>query len=180
MLEKEKIAFNIESDQDVLGDEEIRKLVRILRAVQHYGSDYALAEALHVDFLGLKPFDLYDMTVSARREKLNLYKFLEREQPELFNKFSSWKRAAENRGAAEAFEEIVRDSGFLAHVLNHPSATEKLAKLHALFDLLKSFVERDKKYTLRDFFEYLDLMEEHGVAVKSDVKPCDCRAACAS
>ena len=167
MLEKEKIAFNIESDQDVLGDEEIKKLIRILRAVEHYGHDYALAEALHVDFLGVKPFDLYAMTVSARREKLNLYKFLEREQPELFNKFSSWKRAAENRGAAEAFEEIVRESGFLAHVLNHPSATEKLAKLHALFDLLKSFVERQKSYTLRDFFEYLNLMEEHGVSVKS-------------
>ena len=44
---------------------------------------------------------------------------------------------------------------------------EKLAKLHALFDLLKSFVERQKDYTLREFFAYLDLMEEHGVGIKS-------------
>ena len=50
MLEKQHVLFNIESNQDVLGDEEIKKLVRILRAVQHFGSDVWLAEALHVDF----------------------------------------------------------------------------------------------------------------------------------
>ena len=67
---------------------------------------------------------------------------------------------------AEAFETIVYESGFIEAVLNHPSATEKLAKLHALFDLLKSFIERQKNYTLDDFFTYLDLMEEHDIAIR--------------
>jgi DNA helicase II / ATP-dependent DNA helicase PcrA len=182
MLEKERIPFIIESDQDVLGDEEIRKLVRILRAVQRFGNDVALAEALHVDFLGIAPIDVYKLSAYAARERKKLYEVMR--SPALLDAagidsgskevymrlsgmLSDWRRAAKNRGAAEAFETIVYRSGFLESLLNHPSATEKLAKLHALFDLLKSFVERQKNYTLDDFFRYLDLMEEHGLAIKS-------------
>ncbi|HVO29034.1 MAG TPA: ATP-dependent DNA helicase [Candidatus Paceibacterota bacterium] len=167
MLEKESIPFTIESDQDVLGDPEIRKLVRLLRAVRDFGNDAALAEALHADFLGVEPMEVYRLAVTAHRERVKIYDILRRDQPALFAKFSAWKRAAENRGAVEAFEEIVRGSGFLAAVLQHPSAAEKLAKLHALFDLLRSLVERHRNYTLKEFFTYLDLMEEHGVAIKA-------------
>jgi DNA helicase-2/ATP-dependent DNA helicase PcrA len=181
VLEKESIPFAIESDQDVMGDDEIKKLIRILRAIQHFGSDAALVDALHMDLLGLAPLDLYKITVSAHRERVRVYDFLR--SPALVEKcgvsdearaaiatiarnFSNWKRAAENRGAVEAFEIIVRESGFLAALLRHPSATEKLTKLHALFDLLKSLVERNRNYTLNDFFAYLDLIQEHGVSVK--------------
>lgn len=182
MLEKEKILFNIESDQDVLGDEEIKKLVRILRAVQRFGNDVTLAEALHVDFLGIAPIDVYKLSAYAARQRMKLYEVMR--SPALlaaagvesasktaygsfFNRLSGWQRAAKNRGAGEAFEMIVYESGFLTALLNHPSATEKLAKLHALFGLLKSSIERQKNYMLDDFFRYLDLMEEHGLAIKS-------------
>src|SRR6185437_14087274 len=84
----------------------------------------------------------------------------------LFTRLQAWKRASKNKGAAEAFEAIVYESGFVAALLNHPSATEKLAKLHALFDILKSLVEQRKNYTLDDFFVYLDLMEEHDIAIR--------------
>lgn len=181
MLEKEKVPFSIESDQDVLGDDEIKKLVRILRAVQRFGNDVALSEALHVDFLGVAPIDVYKLMAYAARERKRLYEVMrspglleaagvdsasKTAYGRLFEGLSGWQRAAKNRGAGEAFEKIVYESGFLVAVLNHPSASEKLAKLHALFDILKSFVERQKNYTLDDFFRYLDLMEEHDLAIR--------------
>ena len=180
MLEREKIAFTIESDQDVLSDDEIKKLMRILRAVQKFGNDVALAEALHVDFLGIPPIDVYKLSSFAAKKRIKLYEVLRSEVllreagiesvaacQKFFANLSAWKRAAKNAGAGEAFSAIVYGSGFIEAILNNPSATEKIAKLHALFDLLKSFIERKKNYTLDDFFTYLDLMEEHGVAVKS-------------
>jgi DNA helicase-2/ATP-dependent DNA helicase PcrA len=180
MLEKENVPFTIESNQDVLGDLEIKKLIRLFRAVQHFGNDVALAEALHVDFLGIPPIDVYTLTSFAAKNHKKLYDVFRSEAllkeagidalaacQALFNNLSAWKRSAENKGAAETFESIVRDSGFLAAILNHPSATEKLAKLHALFDIVKSFVERRKNYTLQEFFTYLDLMEEHDLSIKS-------------
>ncbi len=203
MFERLRLPFHIESDQDVLGDLEIRKLLRVLRAVQHFGSDIQLTEALHVDFLDIAPMDVYRMIAFTNRmrraaaaapqndirnaasERRTMMLFdvlasadLQKEAGVIAKKsvdaavmfarnLQEWKRAAENEGAVEAFERIVRDSGFLAAVLRHPSGSEKLAKLHALFDLLKSFTERNRRYSLRDFFEYLDLMEAHGVAVKA-------------
>jgi len=181
MLEKQHVLFNIESNQDVLGDEEIKKLVRVLRAVQHFGSDVWLAEALHVDFLGISPIDVYKLSSYASKERRKMYEVMQypaglaaagvsdasaAAYARLFQHLSEWKRASKNRGAAEAFEMIVYQSGFIEAVLNHPVATEKLAKLHALFDLLKSFIERKKNYTLDDFFAYLDLMEEHDIAIR--------------
>jgi DNA helicase-2/ATP-dependent DNA helicase PcrA len=181
MLEKQGVLFNIESNQDVLGDEEIKKLVRVLRAVQHFGSDVWLAEALHVDFLGIPPIDVYRLSSYAFKERRKMYEVMQYpvgleaagvSEParvayqKLFQHLSEWRRAAKNRGAGEAFEKIVYESGFIQAVLNHPAATEKLAKLHALFDLLKSFIERQKNYTLDDFFTYLDLMEEHDIAIR--------------
>jgi len=181
MFEKQGVLFTIESNQDVLGDEEIKKLVRVLRAVQHFGNDVWLAEALHVDFLGIPPIDVYRLSSYAFKERRKMYEVMQYpvgleaagvSEParvayqKLFQHLSEWRRAAKNRGAGEAFEKIVYESGFIQAVLNHPSATEKLAKLHALFDLLKSFIERQKNYTLDDFFTYLDLMEEHDIAIR--------------
>ena len=180
VLEKEHIPFHIESDQDVLGDEEIKKLIRILRAVEHFGNDVPLIEALHIDFLGIPPLDVYKFAAFARRERIKIYEvlrsveLLEKAGVEtkdacltFFKNLSTWKSAAKNRGAADAFESVVRESGFLAALLRNVSATEKIAKLHALFEILKSFVEQKRDYTLEDFFTYLDLMEKHGVAIKS-------------
>jgi DNA helicase-2/ATP-dependent DNA helicase PcrA len=165
----------------VLGDEEIKKLVRVLRAVQHFGNDVWLAEALHVDFLGIPPIDVYRLSSYAFKERRKMYEVMQYSAgleaagvseaarvayAQLFQHLSEWRRAAKNRGAGEAFEKIVYESGFIQAVLNHPSATEKLAKLHALFDLLKSFIERQKNYTLDNFFMYLDLMEEHDIAIR--------------
>jgi DNA helicase-2/ATP-dependent DNA helicase PcrA len=181
MFEKHGVLFNIESNQDVLGDEEIKKLVRVLRAVQHFGNDVWLAEALHVDFLGIPPIDGYRLSSYAFKERRKMYEVMQYPvgleaagvsdaarvaYQKLFQHLSEWRRAAKNRGAGEAFEKIVYESGFIQALLNHPSATEKLAKLHALFDLLKSFIERQKNYTLDDFFTYLDLMEEHDIAIR--------------
>ena len=181
MFEKQGVLFTIESNQDVLGDEEIKKLVRVLRAVQHFGNDVWLAEALHVDFLGIPPIDVYRLSSYAFKERRKMYEVMQYPvgleaagvsdaarvtYQKLFQHLSEWRRAAKNRGAGEAFEKIVYESGFIQALLNHPSATEKLAKLHALFDLLKSFIERQKNYTLDDFFTYLDLMEEHDIAIR--------------
>jgi DNA helicase-2/ATP-dependent DNA helicase PcrA len=156
----------------------------LLHAVERFGHEPELAAALHIDFLGIPPLDAYKLLAFARRERSNLYDILRSRAftlksgvenvdavTALFDRLSKWKRDADNRGAAAAFENIVRESGFLAAILKHPSAMEKLEKLHAIFDILKSFVERQKNYTLREFFDYLDLMEKHGVAVKSVAGP---------
>ena len=180
VLEKQGIPFNIESEQDVLSDESIKKLIRILNAVKNFGSVPELLELLHVDFLDIPPLDIYKLfSYCAANKHINPYNLIKSEAllqkadieakdkfVDLFKKLSDWKRAAENLGAAEAFETIVRDSGFLAAILSHPEATKKIEKLHALFEHLKTLIENQKDYTLNDFFDYLDLVNEQEVFIR--------------
>lgn len=179
-LLKQNIPINVESDQDILGDEDIKKLLRILRAVQHFGSSVQFFELLHIDFLDIPPLDIYKLASFAAKKRANPYDVARSEtllaeagieEKEkilaLYQKLSDWKRISENQGAGIAFETIVRDSGFLAHLLSQPAAIEKTAKLHGLFEHLKSLIENKKDYSLRDFFEHLDLLQEHDIAIKS-------------
>jgi DNA helicase-2/ATP-dependent DNA helicase PcrA len=186
VLEKLAVPFAIESDQDTLGDEDIQKLLRILHAVQHFGSPSYLFEYLHIDFLGIPPLDVYKLFSLAGKKRVNAYDVLQSSSlldeagvstaakaqlQEQLAHLSDWKRAAENMGAVRAFETIVRDSGFLVAIMGTPSASQKLAKLHTLFELLKSLVENRKNYTLKEFFAYLDLVQEQGVSLKSADTP---------
>ncbi|MBI4160253.1 ATP-dependent helicase [Candidatus Wolfebacteria bacterium] len=181
MLEKQNIQFAIESDQDVLGDEDIEKLLRIITAVRHFGAKEALAPFLHVDFFDIPPLDIYKLfSYATAQGHMNPYDVMKSEKIlddagiekkerfiDLFHKLSAWRHDAENRGALEVFENIVRDSGFLASIENHPAASEKIAKLHALFEHLKALVEDKKNYRFNEFFDYLELVREHDVPIKA-------------
>lgn len=179
-IEKQSIPCNIESDQDILGDDDVKKLLRVLRAVQHFGTPSYFFELLHVDFLDIPPLDIYKLSSFGALKRMNIYDIARSETLlaeagveskekilGLYHKLSDWKRMTENRGAGEVFEIIVRDSGFLVHILGRPDAMEKIAKLHGLFEHLKSLIENKKNYSLRDFFDHLDLVEEHAIAIKS-------------
>ena len=178
ILEKAGVPFIIESDQDVLNDEDIRKLLIILKAVQNFGSPAELIEMLHVDIFGIPPLDVYKIA-SLRLNPYNIIKdrkIMEKagieeidKLLEIYKNLSFWKSGAKNKGAVQAFEDVVRESGFLVYVLNKPAAAEKLAKLHALFDQIKSLIESHKDYTLEHFFEYLDVIQEHNVLIKTTI-----------
>lgn len=169
MMEKLGVPFVIESSQDILQDEDIRKLIMIMRAIRDYGDPAALIDALHVDFLGADPLDVYKLSYQAHSERQNMYDLMathERLAP-LARNLALWKTLSRNKGAAEAFEAIIRDSGMLSHILTKPNAPEKLEKIHALFDHLKALIENHKDYALDDFLGYLDMLQEHDILIKN-------------
>ena len=178
MLEKFNIPFVIESDQDVFEDKDIKKLLIILKAVEGFGSALELIELLHVDLFKVPPLDVYKIIKS----KLNPYDVIRSSQimeglgveareelKDIYNKLSGWKRDSFNEEAVRSFENIVQQSGFLSHIVSSPSSAEKIRKLHTLFSQIKSLVEKNKNYTLNDFFDYLNILKEHKVSVKSEL-----------
>lgn len=157
MLEKLGLPFIIESDQDIMADPEVRKLLLLLRAIADYGSDEKFIEALHIDFLGIDPLDVYKMMSGAPRSA---------KIEEFLKKLSEWKTLSHNAGVEELFETVVRDSGLLGAILKHP---EKLESINALFDELKSLVQRNKSLTIKEFLEYLDTLREHNILIKKNI-----------
>lgn len=177
-LEKQGIPFIIESDENVLHDIDIRKLVTLLRAIEHFGKDEYLIRALHIDFFGLPSFDVYTLITYAERVSLSLTKVLSRprhlyradiEAPEKFQSFyrnlSNWRTRAENESLVEFFGRIIRESGFLTFLLSLSEGAQKIDKVRSLFDELKRFCAYNRSYTLKDFLEYLDLLEKEDIAV---------------
>jgi len=89
---------------------------------------------------------------------------------ELYNLISSWKNFAQNRSLTEFLEIVVKESGFLNHLLSSGESTEKIAKLSGFFDTARKLVENHREYKLNDFIEHIDLLEEHNILVKKDSK----------
>lgn len=181
IFEKNNIQFVVESDQNILLDNDMRKLIALLRAVNELGNDDLLLPILHADFLGLDGLDIYKLAAFSKKTKISLYDILKSEKVlketgieqcknfySLYKKINSWKSFAQNKPLAELLEIIVEESGFLNHLLSGSEAIEKIAKLSGLFDTAKNLVENHREYKLNNFIAHIDLLEEHNILVKKD------------
>lgn len=183
IFEKNNIPFVVESDQNILLDKDIVKLIALLRAVNELGNDELLLPALHADFLKIDGLDIYKLSAFSKRRKINLYDILKSEKTlkkagieqykkiyNLYKKINSWKSVDQNRSLTEFLEIVVKESGFLNHLLSGPEASEKISKLAGFFDAAKKLIENHRKYKLNDFIEHINLLEEHNILIKKDSK----------
>lgn len=181
MLQKMNVPFTVSSDRDMLADDDIRKLITILRAVNEFGSQEAFIEALHVDFLHIDPLDLYKMMDYANRNKASLYdvaRSLEMlrspdmglAKPETINevyeKFARWKTISHNKGLIELFEIVMRESGLLGHLLAAEDPAERIEMVGGLFEEVKQLIEAHREYGIKDFFDYLRTLKTHNIRIK--------------
>ena len=179
IFRKFDIPFTIESDQNILEDQDVKKLLIILKAIQKFGSDKELIELLFIDIFGIEPLDVYKLA-SFNRGGLGVYDLLKSETlmkeagienikklQEIYEKLSKWKKQSHNKNTVAIFEDIIRDSGLLAKILSDPLATEKVQKIRVFFDQVKNLITSHKDYTLDNFFEYLDVLKEHNISIKS-------------
>jgi len=182
VFEKFAIPFVIESDQDILGDQDIRKLLLILRTVNEYGKDDLAIEAMHIDFLHITPLDVYKIIAYAGEHRARVQdvmrseeslRALDAENPlaiiNFANQLSRWKSVSKNKDVLSFFETVVRESGFLSSILGSSDSVEKMDKLNALFDELKTLLEAHRTATLADLFTYLDTLKEHNILVKKNL-----------
>jgi len=183
ILEKTKIPFAIESDQSVLNDIDIQKLLIILNVVNKYGENSRLVPLLHIDFFGLDNLDIYKLHTHAKRNRIKLFSILG-SKTELkkagiknissfynINKLLSYLNTrAYNSTLLDFFDIVVNESGFLTHILESEHSIEKLSKLNGLFGDLRTLVEHHREYTLSDLMIYFDALVEHNINIKRESK----------
>ena len=75
-LEKAGISFTIESDRNVLRDGDVKKLLALFDCVGDFGSDEKLIEAMHADFLGIAPLDVYKAVSRASSARRPLFELI--------------------------------------------------------------------------------------------------------
>lgn len=166
-LEKAGIPFRIESDNDILKDEEIRKLLLIFESINDLSNEELLGKVLFVDFFKLDPLAVYKALQSARTEKKPLYEIVGREFTEISAKFSSWASVAHNKPFISVFEIVVKESNFLATALASEGSYERLATLESFFSEINRLAGARKEYYLADFIKHLTRVREHGILTKT-------------
>jgi DNA helicase-2/ATP-dependent DNA helicase PcrA len=187
VFERNSIPFTINSDASILSDIYILKLVTLFEAISKVGSDIHLLKAMHIDFFGIEPVDIYKVIrdkqqVTSKYE--NIYDYLaaldESRAKELklesfksiqqFNtKIRDWQKRSHNTAFENFFVEVINESGFKTHLLLSGRRYEILDKLIALFEEVKVLQIRNPQFSLNDFILYLELLKKHDVSLKTKV-----------
>jgi DNA helicase II / ATP-dependent DNA helicase PcrA len=173
------VPFRLEAGKDILKDNEIKKLIRLLRYISSPTEEPELFFILHYDFLGFNSGDVARLTRNAGFRRKSLFDVMSNEQlildlglsdPSPFTDFAkqiaSWQSMSMNLPLSEFFDHIVKESGYLDFILNHPEKVEHLNRLNTLFDEIKQLNKANHNLTLKDLIEYLDLLEENNLAIK--------------
>ena len=179
-MEKVGVPFAIESDQELFADNDIAKIILLLRAINDLGASDILAQALFIDYLELSYVDIYKVITFAKAEKISIFdalhkkKYLEEAKVddvvgmlELYMKLEQWGKQAKNNDLLNFFELLIRECGFIKHVLTSSESVEKIMKLDRLLNQMKELVGGHKNYRLADFINYLDVLEKHNITVKT-------------
>ncbi len=166
-LEKTGIPFRIESDNDILKDENIVKLLSILESINNLSNEEKLGKALFVDFFKLNSIDIYKVFDQIRKEKTSLIDGITEKFPEISKNFSSWASYAHNKTFIELFEIIIRESGYLEYALSSIDSLEKMATLDSFFNEIRKMTGARNEYYLKNFIEHLDRVREHGILTKT-------------
>jgi len=182
VFEKTSIPFVVESGQNVLADEDIAKLVLLLRAVNDLGDTSLMAELLFIDFLNIETLDGFKIIRYARDHKISINDILENSKilkqakishleklKELHKKLSAWAKQAKNENIIEFFERIVRESEYLEFLISRPGALDKLHKLDTLFTEIQKVAERDVNFKLSNLIRHLEVIESHTILIKSEM-----------
>ncbi|MDO8183661.1 MAG: ATP-dependent DNA helicase [bacterium] len=168
MLEKLSIPFVIESDQDLLSQLDVRKLIIILAALAHFGEDPYLPAVLHLDLFKLEPLIVYALIRQAHEEKKHLWTLLKNDSDlsQVYDKLKEWHGWSKNDDLLTMFEKLVRSSGVLESILTSAEAEDRFEAVRRLYTEVTTLVESHPEATLADFFKYLETVKNHSLFIK--------------
>ncbi len=179
-LEQENVPFVIDSDQNILEDLQIEKLLILLQAVAQLPVDEIMAKAMHLDFLDLYPIDTFRVIAFARDNRQTIWETLENlasypslalKEPESMEQFfkmlQQWKVYSENNRLDDTLVRIINESGFIRYTMKHTHKFDIIDKLTRLFQEIRIHVYERSDYSLKEFLEYIALLKTHHLTLKS-------------
>ncbi len=185
IFDKFEIPYKVFSRENILDNKEIKKLIMYLRAVANPYDDETLAKLLFVDFLNLDTFDilkvLRKMDHRGRGDSMKnksilkiisspeILEKIEVEHPIEFlglaNKLKEIRKKSENSDFLEFFEWFIKESGFLKSILKSKDSASALKRLEKIFDEARKQFFSKRDYKLKDFLEYIDILEKYNVTI---------------
>jgi len=184
VLDSERVPYVIESENDVLEDIDVGKMILLLRSVDR-PDDIYMSRVLLMDNFDINPLDVFKILAERKDKKTSIWKILtntktldsldlhdasaiKRFVNLYMDKDKGFTKLANNNRLDDVFIEVLNKSGLLKKILEKPHAQEILTRLSRLYDEVKEMVGRSGGYLLADFIKYLDLLEEHNLSLKKN------------
>ena len=186
-LAREGVRYQIESERNVMENNEIRKFLLFSRTVAD-PTDQNLGELMFLDFWKLPTLECYKILTLAKKTHLSLLEIFSSkrllkeagvETPDIWPVFGRnilhLVNISKNTDALHSLEALFRESGFLAHILARSNSAELLAKFHQLLAEAREVLRIDPKLTLSGFLEHLDMLERYKLPIRYNA-PADASA----
>ena len=167
-----------------------KKIITILRylAAEHdtpYGGDELLFQIMHFNWFGIPPIEIAKLTASVAdkkfgNDKISLRQFIYQtaNQPskELFSQpIPGLQKAINvlekligdvpNITLINLFDNLIRETGIINYIMQHPEKHWLLQELTGLFNFIKEETSRHPSLNLAGLMNALDLMEKEGLAL---------------
>lgn len=174
---------------NILGDAFVNKIITIMRYLnaEHdtpYGGDELLFEILHYDFYKIAPIDIAKLTVEVNSKRYGgdassvrklLYDKANQPPKDLFDSgisqplkntsaiLESLISDVANVSLQQLLNNIIRNGGLLAYIMQHEDRLKLLQLLTAFFDFVKTETARNPYLDLKGFMDVLDLMKKESL-----------------
>ncbi|MDE1966472.1 MAG: ATP-dependent helicase [Patescibacteria group bacterium] len=170
-LSEQGIAHRIESDWNILRQEDVAKAVMLARAVYDPSDSQALGQALLLPESECDPAEVAEAFKEASRKRSPLHAVIKHmpkgsSLADAYSRIVSWSRQSQSKPFPDLLHQIIGESQMVVPILDSPDAVGRLAALEALHDQVSKAAESKRTFYLKDFIEYIDVISDHGLNTK--------------
>ena len=174
------LAYTLESDTNILSDIQIQKVILLLRSLKDLGSDELLIRSMHIDALGINPLDIYKLVALSKEKQIPLWDLLSNTEyldecnlsnpkaiEDVINNFNQWKTDSYNISFDKLFIKVFNESNLRETLISNENLIKSMQKITDLYKEIKSMLEKKPEYNIDDFINYIDLLNNHNIAIKN-------------
>ncbi len=194
ILEIYNIPYIEERSENILEDFQINRLFKMLSVIAEWGkndgakiSEY-LFQVMHYPWFKINSKDIWTLNTYAYEKKISLKHLLMNRSSSSYPKLINKKAISNfvdllnklftnryNIPVTEYFVDILHQTQYFEWILQNPSGQIIISKLNKLYDQIKLKNRKIKNFTLENFLEYIDELEENNLRLsKENLNPDIC------
>jgi DNA helicase-2/ATP-dependent DNA helicase PcrA len=177
------VPYTLQRGSDVLVDQDVRRLLTILRTIDNPTDSRLLFEILHYDFMKVNGIDLLKLMSYRAKSHISLIdtldnpeeaKLMEPERiKEIYAKIGEWRIESANLSMPELLEKVVEESGMLAQISDSPNRIERFHRLRRFFDEVKRVALQTTGLTLDELLRRIDLLISNKIQLVPEILDTD-------
>lgn len=168
-LTKHGVPFVLEPSNNLLADQDVRRIIIIMRSIINLENEFEITEAMHMSFFNISPIEIYKTLNLARASRAHIMEIIEQSDIEAIRNFGikllRWQIMAKNNNLLDLSEDIISQSNIMKEIMSCSNALHRIENISEFYSYIRNFVEQKKSATIYDFIEHLDTMINYGILI---------------